>query len=317
MKTLVQLITAAYCGLGLTTLYGQTQYAARDTAYVNAVEQAFSHLEKGQCQPCLDAYRRAFMIAQKSALSTLRAALCAYQCGQSELAKSYIQQAVNIDYDITEETWVGYRSAPEFNSVRSSSMNELAQAVFAQKDAQLGINLSLKSQLQGIYTTDQEPRYQVDSVMRVYGQNSPQMQRLWQSIYQIDSINLGKVEQLIQHYGYPGKSLVGSRLGNTAWLIIQHSPVVIQEKYLPILQQAADQGEMRKTNMPLLIDRIRVYKGQKQVYGTQVKMEANGQHSFDAIDDEKNVNKRRAEVGLGPIEEYAKQFGFEYKSTGN
>ena len=111
--------------------------------------------------------------------------------------------------------------------------------------------------------------------------------------------------------------MVGAKLGNTAWLIIQHSAVAIQEKYLPILQRAADQGEMQKTNMALLIDRIRVYKGQKQLYGTQVKMEANGQKSFDAIEDEKNVNKRRAEVGLGSLEEYAKQFGFEYKPSGN
>ena len=69
--------------------------------------------------------------------------------------------------------------------------------------------------------------------------------------------------------------------------------------------------------MALLIDRIRVYKGQKQLYGTQVKMESTRQKSFDAIEDEKNVNKRRAEVGLGPLEEYAKQFGFEYKLPSN
>ncbi|GAB3884809.1 DUF6624 domain-containing protein [Spirosoma agri] len=114
---------------------------------------------------------------------------------------------------------------------------------------------------------------------------------------QVDSVNLRKVEQLIEQYGYPGRNLVGATLGNTAWLIIQHSAAVIQEKHLPILQRAADQGEMQKTNIALLIDRIRVYKRQKQLYCTQVKMETNGQRSFDAIEDERNVNKRRAEVG--------------------
>ncbi|WP_157816019.1 DUF6624 domain-containing protein [Spirosoma pollinicola] len=317
MKTFVWVITATFCLGCCVTGFGQARYATADTAYVKSVEKALTYLQQSQCQPCLNAYKKAFMIAQKSALSTMRAALCAYQCKQSELAKTYIQQAVNIDYSIAEETWIDYQAAPEFNLVRSSSMKELVREVFAQKDAQLGINPSLKSQLQAIYVTDQQPRSRVDSVMRVYGQNSTQWQHLWQGIHQVDSINLRKVEQLIQQYGYPGKSLVGAKLGNTAWLIIQHSPVAIQEKYLPILQRAADQGEMQKTNMALLIDRIRVYKGQKQLYGTQVKMEANGQKAFDAIEDEKNVNKRRAEVGLGPLEEYAKQFGFEYKPTSN
>lgn len=151
----------------------QTTYTTPDTAYIQAVEMALTYLQKGQCQPCLEAYKKAFLISQKSALSTMRAALCAYQCRQSELAKTYIQQAVNIDYSIAEETWIDYQSAPEFNLVRSSSMKELVQEVFAKKDAQLGINPSLKSQLQAIYTTDQQPRSRVDSVMRVYGQNSP------------------------------------------------------------------------------------------------------------------------------------------------
>lgn len=315
MKTVYLLVSAAFYGLGLTALFGQTQYITADTAYVKAVEQALSHLEKGQCQPCLLAYQKAFKIAQKSALSTMRAALCAYQCQQPALAKTYLQQAVAIDYSIAEDIWIDYQTAPEFTVVRFSSMRELVQEVFMQKDAQLGINSALKGQLLTIYNTDQQPRSRVDSVMRIYGQSSPQWQQLWKGIHQADSINLRKIEQLIQQYGYPGKSLVGAKLSNTAWLVIQHSPLAIQEKYLHILQRAADQGEMSKTNMALLIDRIRVYKGQKQLYGTQVNIDATGQKSFDAIEDEKNVNKRRAEVGLGSLEEYAKQFGFDYKPT--
>lgn len=317
MKPIVLLVTAAFYGLGLTTLFGQTRYATADTAYVHAVEQALSHLENGQCQPCLAVYQKAFKIAQKSALSTMRAALCAYQCQQPALAKTYLQQAVDIDYSIAEDIWIDYQSAPEFGPFRTSTMKDLVQDIFVKKDAQLGINQSLKAQLQAIYTTDQQPRSRIDSLTRVYGQNSPPMQQLWQSIHRKDSINLIKIEQIIQQYGYPGQRLVGAKLANTAWLIIQHSPVAVQEKYFPLIEQAANQGEMSKTNMALLIDRIRVYKGQKQLYGTQVKIESTGQKSFDPIEDEKNVNNRRAQIGLGSLEEYAKQFGFEYKPTGN
>lgn len=313
MKAIIRIVTVAFYALVLTPSVAQTRYATSDTAYVHAVELALTQLKEGRCQPCLTAYQHAFKISRKSALSTMRAALCAYRCNQSELAKSYVQQAVAIDYSIAEDTWFDQQATPEFNSVRSSTMKDLVEAVFAQKDAQLGINQALKQQLVVIYTTDQQPRLQFDSVSRVYGQNSVQMQQLWQHIHQMDSLNLVKIEQIIQQYGYPGQRLVGSKQANTAWLIIQHSPLAIQEKYFPLIRQAADQGEMSKTNMALLMDRIRVYKGQKQLYGTQVNIGPTGQKSFDPIEDELNVNKRRAEIGLGPLEDYARQFGFEYK----
>lgn len=313
MRLALRLLPISLCLLWYQPSQAQSTYAIQDTVYVHAVEQGLVYLKEGKCQPCLDAYQRAFTIAQKSALSTMRAALCAYQCKQDELAKSYIQRAVSIDYGIAEDIWIDYQTAPEFNIIRTSSMKDLVQEVFAKKDAQLGINQFLKGQLQAIYTTDQQPRSRIDSVMRVYGQNFPQMQQLWQSIRRVDSINLIKIEQIIQQYGYPGQRLVGAKLANTAWLIIQHSSLAIQEKYFPLIEQAANQGEMSKTNMALLIDRTRVYKGQKQLYGTQVKIGPTGQKSFDPIEDEVNVNKRRAEIGLGSLEDYAKQFGFDYK----
>jgi hypothetical protein len=41
--------------------------------------------------------------------------------------------------------------------------------------------------------------------------------------------------------------------------------------------------------------------------------EATGGRKFHEIEDEANVNKRRAEVGLGPLEEYAERMGVNWK----
>ena len=38
---------------------------------------------------------------------------------------------------------------------------------------------------------------------------------------------------------------------------------------------------------------------------------------FEPIDDEVNVDKRRAEVGLLPLATYAKHWGFDYKLPSN
>lgn len=297
-------------------VHAQTTYAVQDTAYKQAVERAFTSLKQGDCQPCLDSYRKAFAISQKSALSSMRAALCAYQCKQTDLVKRYIQQAIDIDYDIAEDVWVDYQTAPEFNAFRNTTLKDYVQEAFARKDALVKYNLPLKRELQTIYASDQQPRSRIDSIINAYGQDSPQMRQFWQQTHLTDSINTARIEQIIQQYGYPGKSLVGSKQGNTAWLVIQHAPLPIQEKYLPLMRKAANEGEMDKPNLALLIDRIRMYKGQKQIYGSQITLDASGKWHFHRIEDEANVNKRRAEMELDSIEEHARNIGVEYKPAG-
>ena len=71
---------------------------------------------------------------------------------------------------------------------------------------------------------------------------------------------------------------------------------------------------MPRGNWALLVDRIRMYKGQPQLYGSQLKKDpSSGEFRFHDIEDEANVNQRRAEVGLEPIEDYAARFGFKYQ----
>ncbi len=68
-----------------------------------------------------------------------------------------------------------------------------------------------------------------------------------------------------------------------------------------------------------MIDRIRVDKGQKQIYGTQavpLKDPKTGymtdKYEIAPIEDEENVNSRRLKVGLPTIEEGAKELGVDY-----
>ncbi|CAN5558205.1 hypothetical protein BH09BAC4_BH09BAC4_26450 [soil metagenome] len=292
----------------------QTNYAVQDTAYVHAVEQAFASLKQGDCQACLTQYKRAFSISQKSAMSTLRAAVCAYQCQQTEQAREFISKATSIDFWASEDIWNNGKDYPEFDVLRTSPLSaDFQNGIDKQKVAE-GRNPVLERELKEIFRADNQPRLRLDSIGRQYGFNSPQTKSLWAEISRVDSINLPKIERILQQYGYPGKHLVGEKQNITAWLVIQHSPLAIQEKYLPLIQKAADQGELDKSSAALLVDRIRVYKGQKQLYGSQVKLGtgANGKNSFDPIEDEINVDKRRADVGLPPIKDYARHWGFEY-----
>ena len=78
------------------------------------------------------------------------------------------------------------------------------------------------------------------------------------------------------------------------------------------MRAAVKRGNALPQNLALLEDRVLTNQGKKQIYGSQVSIDSTGQKTFFPIIDEANVNKRRASVGLGPIEDYAKYFGINY-----
>jgi hypothetical protein len=152
---------------------------------------------------------------------------------------------------------------------------------------------SIKKQLEEIYERDQRVRKSDDSAA-------------FRSM--IDSSNLAQVEALIAKYGWMGKSKIGTQGNYTQWLVIQHADLATQEKYLPMLEKSVTKGESRGSELAYLKDRVLMRQGKKQIYGTQVVPSGNGMQEFWPIEDMTNVDKRRAEAGLEPIEQYAKKF---------
>jgi hypothetical protein len=129
----------------------------------------------------------------------------------------------------------------------------------------------------------------------------------------IDSCNLVRVEELITKYGWMGRSFVGPTGNSTLFFVIQHADLKTQLKYFPLLQKSVEAGESRPSNLALMQDRILIRQGKKQIYGSQVVLnETTGTQEFSPIEDEKNVNVRRAKIGMQPLEEYAKLFGIDY-----
>lgn len=128
----------------------------------------------------------------------------------------------------------------------------------------------------------------------------------------IDSTNLVQIEELIKKYGWLNRSFVGPEGNITCFLVIQHSDSATQVKYFPLLFRSVQQGESPPSNLALLTDRILLHQGKKQLYGSQVVSDKDGNNVIYPIEDEKNVNKRRADFGMQPIEDYAKLFGINY-----
>lgn len=144
--------------------------------------------------------------------------------------------------------------------------------------------------------------------------NSPEWKAWSKAWGETDSVNLIKVTNIINKYGWPGEDIIGWSGSSTLWVVIQHSTLENQEKFLPLMREAVKKGKARPAQLALLEDRILVRNGKEQIWGTQAGTDSLGIYKLWPIKDELNVNKRRFSVGLGPLQWYAKQIGLSYKS---
>ncbi len=173
---------------------------------------------------------------------------------------------------------------------------------------------SLRKELEKVYITDQEPRRSVNQIIQKYGFDSAPLDSLNRLIHRTDSLNQLKVQKIIDLYGWLGKSEVGDMANQTLFLIIQHSDIAVQEKYLPMLRKSVSKEESNAYDLALMEDRILMSQGKKQLYGSQVRRNAQSkQYEVYPIEDEKNVDKRRKKMGLEPLADYLKGFGIVYK----
>ncbi len=185
-------------------------------------------------------------------------------------------------------------------------------AVLAQSATTL--NRPLQRELAEILQVDQRLRHRIAATYRTYGANSPQVDSLNRQILRADARNLPRVTAIIDKYGWPGKHLAGSSGSLAAFLVIQHSDLTTMQKYLPVMRQAAAQGELAKQNLALVEDRVLTFQDKPQLYGSQYRYNVTtGQPEFFPIADEAHVDERRARMGLEPLAEYAKGFGLNYK----
>ena len=125
----------------------------------------------------------------------------------------------------------------------------------------------------------------------------------------IDSENTGRMKEIIKQYGWPGPDLVGEDGTDAAFWLVQHADHEFQKHALPLARRAYKSHKLSGPNYALLLDRVLVGDGKPQVYGTQAKPIDHWKgHEpvLQPIEDERNVDKRRAEVGLPPLADYLK-----------
>jgi len=140
-----------------------------------------------------------------------------------------------------------------------------------------------------------------------------------EAMTKLDKENTAWIKQKMSKHGWLGTSLVGMDGAQAAFILVQHAvhDAEFQKQALELLHKAVADGEAFPVHLAFLTDRVRLAQGKPQVYGTQTRVTKEGKFEVPPIEDEANVDKRRADVGLEPIADYIQKMRQRYDKSPN
>ena len=141
--------------------------------------------------------------------------------------------------------------------------------------------------------------YHLDQDMRLNGSIDPV----------VDRSNLTFVLNIIHACGMPTVEEVGEEGMTTVFLVLQHADHENRKAYFPLLKKAAENGDLKSSQIAMMEDRLLMHEGEPQRYGTQVRMES-GKDYYElyTLENAESVDERRASIGLGPLKDYVKRW---------
>ncbi|WP_143167098.1 DUF6624 domain-containing protein [Mucilaginibacter sp. OK098] len=181
----------------------------------------------------------------------------------------------------------------------------------AQASAQ--VNHKLAKTIDSLYEADQSVQLRLKEMYERHApQDSLKMQDSLKKATYMNGLLLSK--KIYAQYGYPTEKMVGEDASHHFFVLIQHSDSDprFQVEMLPVLDMLSKNANISRKDYAYLYDRVQCNTRGKQLYGTQPTYDKSG-NLFDSnnkiiyppdLADPENVDKRRKEVGLGPIEEY-------------
>ena len=144
---------------------------------------------------------------------------------------------------------------------------------------------------------DEACRQRLVATGELFGGYHPEMQTVHEE-------NAAALRLAMRKIGYPSVSKVGVKANEAAWLVAQHaiSKPALMEAYLA----AVLEEEGVSVRAAYLSDRIAVFRGRGQLYGTQFAWQTDGSLQPCKLEDGQNVDARRIALGLKPLDEQTK-----------
>jgi hypothetical protein len=145
-------------------------------------------------------------------------------------------------------------------------------------------------------------RHKEDQAVRTNPQRAGDMRK-------VDTDNTAYLKKLVGEIGWIDVDRFGAEASNTAFLIVQHSgdlPLMLAA--LPPIEKDVKAGKLDGQPYALLYDRLQLYQGKKQRFGTQIGQDKEGSPAVLPLEDRAKVEQFRKEIGLFPLTQYLATF---------
>jgi hypothetical protein len=283
-----------------------TQDAARTAEMRSLYSQGLSAYQSGNHERAIELYQAAIVKGLKSPEGPYNIACCQALLGKPDDAFKSLTLAIERGWKNVEHL----KSDTDLTSLHGESRwNETVKACEAAREKyfQSLKEPELARELLKRRDEDQRLRFAWQRAPRQLTPGEPVADsKLLHDLERVDRENTEYMKKAIDRHGWPGRSLVGEDASRAAWLLVQHAPEVeFQARCVELMKEAQKKNEVNAQDLAYLTDRVLVRQGKKQIYGTQFRGEGRESKPFP-IEDEENVDRRRAEIGLQPLAEYAR-----------
>ena len=160
---------------------------------------------------------------------------------------------------------------------------------------------NVRTELLQMEKVDQEARLNCTN-----GTSEEQIKCLGEISKAIDELNTKRISQIYDQIGFPNTAKVGKDGLQAFMILLQHAPTdELRVRSLKPISKAFKNRELPAMEYANFVDRLRLHLGKKQLYGAGFEIK-DGKLVLSPTEDLKNLEKRRARIGLPPMAEYIK-----------
>jgi outer membrane protein OmpA-like peptidoglycan-associated protein len=266
---------------------------------IACISEVSAQKKEGDIERKAENYQKAISYYRNGDFSSsiaLRLARCYAMLEQTDSALYYLNFV--IDQEKENFPVSGLDHYKEFEKLKKcSEWEKLVKKCQQFNDAYIAkLNISLRDSILEMRRIDNSYQEKFDSILNTKDSITIQsFKEEWKSAVKENDLKLSKI---IDAYGWPTRELVGNIARDEVFFIVQHSSdLKLQKKCLVLFKQIEENDINHLIQIAYLEDRVLVKNGQKQLYGTQYK-----NNKLYPINDPDNLNKRRAQIGLAPIQ---------------
>lgn len=155
----------------------------------------------------------------------------------------------------------------------------------------------LKDRLLALAARDERVRAKLEADGSLFLGYHPRMEAVHRE-------NAADLRAIMDEHGWPTEALVGPDGAQAAWLVLQYaiSDPGFMRHCRALMDEASSSGPVPRWQFAYLDDRIRVFEGKAQRFGTQFILRPDGPE-LNLLEDPHRVDAWRRAVGLGPVSE--------------